>query len=145
MGGTLITLANQGHDVHIAYMTSGNIAVFDHDAERHTEYVSQFLELFELKDSATLQQLADIREQIGKKQSGGTDHDDVLAVKGLIRKTEAIAAAQEAGVPESRCHFLNLPFYRTGRGPQTADRHSGRANHSGIAEPTCPRSGLYGR
>ncbi len=114
MGGTLITLASQGHDVHIAYMTSGNIAVFDHDALRHTEYVAQFLELFGLHHAGTRQMLEQLREQISRKTPGDVDHENVLAVKALIRQTEALAAAREAGVPADRCHFLNLPFYRTG-------------------------------
>ncbi|MFV0445103.1 MAG: glucosamine-6-phosphate deaminase, partial [Planctomycetaceae bacterium] len=114
MGGTLITLAEQGHDVHIAYMTSGNIAVFDHDALRHVEFVSEFLEVFQLQTAATCQRLAEIHQQVELKKRGAHDLADSLAVKGLIRKTEAITAARTAGVPARKCHFLDLPFYQTG-------------------------------
>lgn len=114
MGGTLITLVEQGHQVHIAYMTSGNIAVFDHDALRHVNFVSEVLELFGLQTAETCQRLADVHQQIEFKKRGALDPADALAIKGLIRKTEAVAAAREAGVPRERCHFLDLPFYRTG-------------------------------
>ena len=53
MGGTLIRLVKQKHDVHIAYMTSGNIAVFDHDALRHIDYVNEYLRLFGLTTDAS--------------------------------------------------------------------------------------------
>lgn len=114
MGGTLITLVEQGHNVHVAYMTSGNIAVFDHDALRHVEFVSEFLELSGLQSAETCQRLADIHQQIEFKQRGSLDSTDALAIKGLIRKTEAVAAAREAGVSAPNCHFLDLPFYQTG-------------------------------
>lgn len=114
MGGTLITLAEQGHEVHVAYMTSGNIAVFDHDAIRHVDFVTEFLQMFGVTSNDVAQLEARIRAAIARKRPGEPDTDDVLKVKGLIRKTEAIAAAQTAGVPEARCHFLDMPFYQTG-------------------------------
>jgi glucosamine-6-phosphate deaminase len=105
MGGTVATLADQGHEVHIAYMTSGNIAVFDHDALRHIDYVNEFHKLFELHSESA----------IVSKQPADFDTDEVLNVKTLIRKTEATAAAKAVGVPEEKLHFLDLPFYRTGK------------------------------
>ncbi len=115
MGGTLITLADQGHDVHIAYMTSGNIAVFDHDALRHIDYVSEYLELFGLQTAHSLSLESHLRTAIGTRAPGATDDADVLKIKALIRQTEALQAALTAGVPAEKCHFLNLPFYRTGQ------------------------------
>jgi len=114
MGGTLVTLADQGHDVWIAYMTSGNIAVFDHDALRHIDYVRQFHELFGLVSEPSESLCNRLRAAILKKQSGERDVDDVLNIKSLIRKTEATAGAQIAGVPAEKLRFLDLPFYRTG-------------------------------
>ena len=114
MGGTFVTLAEQGHDVHVAYMTSGNIAVFDHDALRHIDYVGEFLELFGLDSSDSAAIEAHLRNAIVMRKPGDVDSPDVLKVKALIRQTEAIQAARTAGVPADRCHFLNLPFYRTG-------------------------------
>ncbi len=115
MGGTLITLADQGHDVHVAYMTSGNIAVFDHDALRHLDYVSEYLELFGLQTAHSLSLESHLRTAIGTRAPGATDDADVLKIKALIRQTEALQAALTAGVPAEKCHFLNLPFYRTGQ------------------------------
>jgi len=115
MGGTLCTLCDQGHEVHVAYQTSGNIAVFDHDALRHVDYVSEFLDLFGLQTPASMQLEQKIRQQVAQKPPGACDGPDVLKVKGLIRKTEAVAGAKIAGVPAERCHFLDLPFYQTGQ------------------------------
>ncbi|MCA9091111.1 MAG: glucosamine-6-phosphate deaminase [Planctomycetaceae bacterium] len=114
MGGTLITLAEQGHDVHVAYMTSGNIAVFDHDALRHVDYVCEFLDLFGANNPEMIQLEQHIKHLVANKQPGVPDAPDVLKVKGLIRKTEAVAAALTAGVKEECCHFLDMPFYQTG-------------------------------
>lgn len=114
MGGTLITLAEQGHDVHIAYMTSGNIAVFDHDALRHMDYVSRFHEIFGLSTEATEDLELQLRNDMEGKGPGEPDSERVLNVKGLIRETEAQAAAEASGVPADKLHFLDLPFYRTG-------------------------------
>lgn len=115
MGGTLINLADQGHDVWIAYMTSGNIAVFDHDALRHIEYVRQFHETFSLVSEPSDALCRRLRSDILKKQPGERDSEEVLNVKTLIRKTEATEGAQTAGVPPEKLYFLDLPFYRTGQ------------------------------
>lgn len=115
MGGTLITLADQGHEVYIAYMTSGNIAVFDHDALRHLDFVLEFHKLFHPDDHDVLQHLQDLKLSIENKNAGDLDTQEMLGIKGLIRKTEATAGAEVAGVPEERLRFLDLPFYRTGQ------------------------------
>jgi glucosamine-6-phosphate deaminase len=115
MGGTLCTLQDQGHDVHIAYMTSGNIAVFDHDALRHIDYVSEFHAIFGLNTESAQALCQKLHHDITTKQSGDFDTEEVLNVKTLIRKTEATAAAKTVGVVEEKLHFLELPFYRTGK------------------------------
>ncbi|WP_298869195.1 glucosamine-6-phosphate deaminase [uncultured Gimesia sp.] len=115
MGGTLITLADQGHEVYIAYMTSGNIAVFDHDALRHIDFVLEFHKLFHAEDEAVLTHLASLKESIENKNAGDLDTAEMLGVKGLIRKTEATAGAEVAGVSKECIRFLDLPFYRTGQ------------------------------
>lgn len=114
MGGTLINLVQQQQNIHIAYMTNGNIAVFDHDALRHINYVEELQETFELHSESAAEFYGKLRRDIAEKGPGDPDSANVLEVKSLIRKTEAIAAAETAGVPAEKCHFLDLPFYRTG-------------------------------
>ncbi len=114
MGGTLITMADQGHDVHIAYMTSGCIAVFDIDVLRHIDFVEELLQRYAADTQAASELIAKVRRDIAQKKPGEVDSPEVQFIKGLIRKTEAIAAAAVAGVPREKLHFLDLPFYRTG-------------------------------
>jgi len=117
MGGTLITMADQGHDVYIAYMTSGNIAVFDHDALRHIDFVEEYEAIFGLATDESRAFHTQCRDDIASKQPGDPDTDAILNIKGLIRKTEAITttAAIAAGVPEEKLRFLDMPFYQTGK------------------------------
>ena len=116
MGGTIIRLVEQGHKVHVAYMTSGNIAVFDHDARRFVDFVDEFLSAF--GSPAEQSSAGTVKERVYKfldaKKAGQPDSDDVLQVKGLIRATEARAAALACGIPPEQLEFLNLRFYRTG-------------------------------
>ena len=114
MGGTLIRLVEDGHEVHIAYMTSGNIAVFDHDAIRVADLVTEFNRLFEIDREKSEDVEQRVRASLADKRPGERDTEDVLRIKGLIRWSEAKAGAMVAGVDESRLHFLDLPFYRTG-------------------------------
>ena len=115
MGGTLIRLVDQGHEVHIAYQTSGNIAVFDDDALRHAEFVADFCQEFGVRSEEIERLESHVDEFLRRKQSGQVDSDEVQRIKGLIRRTEARAGARCCGVPGERLHFLNLPFYQTGR------------------------------
>ncbi len=115
MGGTLIRLQQQENDVHIAYMTSGNVAVFDYDALRFLNFVADFNQLFELEGPKSTELEKRISDLIASKKPGQIDPDEVLAIKGLVRKIEAVAGARAINVPETNCHFLDLPFYRTGK------------------------------
>ena len=114
MGGTLIRLVEQGHKVFVAYMTSGNIAVFDHDAWRFTDYAAAFNSLFEIDEKQTHQVKERVRNFLDKKVPGQSDTDDLLKIKSLIRETEARAAALACGIPPEQLEFMNLRFYRTG-------------------------------
>ena len=114
MGGTFLTLVNQGHEVHVAYMTGGNIAVRDDACLRHLDYVEESsLKLGGLHPD-TAARLKKCRADIRLKKPGDHDSADVLTLKGLIRKTEAANACELVGVPASRRYFLELPFYQTG-------------------------------
>jgi len=114
MGGTLIRLVEKGHKVFVAYMTSGNIAVFDHDAWRFTDYAAAFNSLFEIDEKQTHQVKERVRNFLDKKVPGQSDTDDLLKIKSLIRETEARAAALACGIPPEQLEFMNLRFYRTG-------------------------------
>jgi len=114
MGGTIIRMVEQGHKVHIAYMTSGNIAVFDHDAWRFTDYVCSFNELFGIGREQTDKLKQRVRNFLLTKKPGQPDTEDLLNIKKLIRETEARAGALAAGVPPEQLEFMDLRFYRTG-------------------------------
>jgi glucosamine-6-phosphate deaminase len=115
MGGTLLQLVADGHEVHVAYMTSGNIAVFDHDALRFADFVSEYNAIFELEQERAVQLETQVQEFLRTKKAGQLDSPAVQRIKSLIRKTEAKAAAGACGIPEEQLHFLDLPFYQTGR------------------------------
>jgi glucosamine-6-phosphate deaminase len=114
MGGSLIRLVDQGHEVHIAYMTSGNIAVFDHDAWRYTDFVDAFNRLFAVGPEQTAGVKERVQEFLSSKKPGQPDSEDLLRIKALIRQTEARAAALACGVPPEQLEFMDLRFYRTG-------------------------------
>jgi glucosamine-6-phosphate deaminase len=114
MGGTFLRLVEQGHEVHVAYQTSGNIAVTDDDARRFAEFSKDLCE--NLKDSGCemTNMYKEIESFLAKKKLGDPDIPSVRLIKGLIRKGEAAAASRFFGLPDEQIHFLNLPFYETG-------------------------------
>jgi len=114
MGGTLIRLIEDKHEVHIAYMTSGNIAVFDHDARRVAELVADYNHMFGIDQAQSGALAEQVRTAIHEKKPGQPDAESILQIKGLIRRSEARAAAIAIGCHDSNLHFLDLPFYRTG-------------------------------
>src|SRR6185437_2811649 len=114
MGGTIIRLLEQKHAVHVAYMTSGNIAVFDHDATRFIDFVVEFNRLFEIDKEHTERVQGRVHEFFASKRPGQPDIADVLDIKALIRRTEARAAALACGIPAEQTVFMDLRFYRTG-------------------------------
>lgn len=115
MGGTLIRLVDQGHEVHVAYQTSGNIAVFDDDAIRFCEFVADFNRAFDVDLGRTEQLESHIETFLKNKEAGQVDSYEVQTIKGLIRRGEARAGARACGLDADRTHFLDMPFYETGR------------------------------
>ena len=144
MGGTLWTLTDQGHDVHIAYMTSGNIAVFDHDALRHIDYVSEFHKIFGLNTEPAEALCQKLHHAITTKQSGDFDTEEVLNVKTLIRKTEATAAAKTVGRGRGEAPFPGASLLPHGKGLETADRRRGRRDHRQAPPRTAAGPNLRG-
>jgi glucosamine-6-phosphate deaminase len=114
MGGTLIRLSQQKHKVHVAYMTSGNIAVFDHDAWRFTDFVAEFHRLFGVERADTDTVKNRVQDFLRSKKPGQPDSEDLLKIKTLIRRTEARASATVCGIPLEQLTFMDLRFYRTG-------------------------------
>lgn len=114
MGGTLRRLVDQKHDVHIAYETSGNIAVNDEEVLRFMMFVKGYHEIHKSKDAALDAKNDEIIEAIAQKKDGEMDTADVRELKGLIRRGEARLADRYMGVKSDNIHFLNLPFYETG-------------------------------
>jgi glucosamine-6-phosphate deaminase len=115
MGGTFIRLVDQGHDVHVAYQTSGNTAVWDDDVLRYMEFAIDFEQSID-EDNTKLKGLyEDMRTFLANKQPNEIDTIEIRDVKGFIRKTEAISGARYAGLNDDHIHFQALPFYETGK------------------------------
>ncbi|WP_316802269.1 glucosamine-6-phosphate deaminase [Pedobacter nototheniae] len=115
MGGTFIRLVDQKHDVHVAYQTSGNTAVWDDDALRFVEFNVDFTEKMGM-DNAKLKELYhNMRTFIEQKKPNQVDTPEIQTVKGLIRKGEAIAGARYCGLDDDHIHFMALPFYESGK------------------------------
>ena len=110
MGGTLLRLVDQKHEVHIAYQTSGNIAVFDDEVIRFLDFATDI----EKDDEQLQKRFKNVRQFLNHKKPGQIDSPEIQEYKGLIRKGEALAACRYCGVSENNAHFLNLPFYETG-------------------------------
>lgn len=116
MGGTIRRLVEQKHEVHLAYETSGNIAVGDEEVIRFLHFINGFNQIFNNStDKVITDKYADIRKFLDKKKDGDIDSRDILTIKGLIRRGEARTACTYNKIPLERVHFLDLPFYETGR------------------------------
>lgn len=116
MGGTLRRLVQQGHEVHVAYETSGNIAVGDEEVTRFMHFINGFNQLFaDSKDEVIVKKYAEIKEFFANKKESDMDSREILTIKGLIRRGEARTACTYNNIPLKRCHFLDLPFYETGK------------------------------
>ena len=123
MGGTIRRLVEQKHAVHVAYETSGNIAVGDEEVIRFLHFINGFNQIFNnSEDKVVVDKYAEIRKFLKEKKDGDIDTRDILTIKGLIRRGEARTACTYNNIPLDHCHFLDLPFYETGRiqkGPLT--------------------------
>ena len=115
MGGTFIRLVDQGHDVHVAYQTSGNTAVWDTDVLRYVEFAIDFNK--SIGENADILQSVyeEMREFFKKKKPNEVDLEKIRNVKAFIRKSEAYAGARYAGLRDENIHFMALPFYETGK------------------------------
>src|SRR5690606_33007304 len=114
MGGTFMRLQNQGHEVHVAYQTSGNIAVADDEALRFSDFVIDYNRSFGLDNKKSIEIYKKATKFIRNKKTSEIDIEEVRKIKGLIRRSEARATAYYVGLTDDQIHFNDLPFYETG-------------------------------
>lgn len=115
MGGLLRKLAENGNRVTVAYMTSGNIAVFDHEIRRYLDFMRRTAGVMQLGDREALEAvLHGVEDELARKEPGEGDPVVVQHLKRVIRESEAVAAIQALGLSSDCARFLNLPFYQTG-------------------------------
>ncbi|MHA8075964.1 glucosamine-6-phosphate deaminase [Aquirufa sp. TARAVU-A1A] len=114
MGGTFQRLHDQGHDVHIVYQTSGNIAVADDEALRFAEFVVDFNEKFESSNAKANKIYKEAVKFLKNKKDSELDIPAVREIKGLIRQGEAKNTCRFVGIKKENAHFLHMPFYETG-------------------------------
>lgn len=116
MGGTFQRLVNQGHEVHVAYQTSGNIAVGDEEVIRYASVFKHFVKEFDpenAKARATVNEI--LKFLMETKTSEDIDTPEARFLKGRIRREEAMSAVRYVGLQAGNVHYLDLPFYETGR------------------------------
>lgn len=114
MGGTFMRLHDQGHEVHVAYQTSGNIAVTDEFVTRFIDFAVGFEEISGSDNTKSKSILAEAQQFIAGKKKNDLDTPMIRSIKGLIRRGEAAATCRYVGLKEGQWHFMNLPFYETG-------------------------------
>lgn len=114
MGGTFMRLHDQGHEVHVAYQTSGNIAVTDEFVTRFIDFAVGFEAMFDIDDTKSKKILDEAISFLGSKTTTDKDTAEIRAIKGLIRRCEAKATCKYVGLSDDQIHFQNLPFYETG-------------------------------
>lgn len=115
MGGTMQKLIEHKNRVDVAYMTNGNLAVFDEDALRHLEFILRIGDSLGARDAKSSRAISSLMEFLHAKRIGEIDTPGVQDVKRVIRESEAIAAIETLGIGREHAHFLNLPFYQTGK------------------------------
>ena len=114
MGGTFQRLVDQGHEVHVGYQTSGNIAVFDDDVIRYVDFYREMDDKYNLSNTESDEFYKKVTDFIDTKKPGQIDSPEVKSIKGLIRMAEARAGCRYVGIPDENAHFMNMPFYETG-------------------------------
>src|SRR5262249_34551828 len=115
MGGMLRKLVLNENAITVAYMTSGNIAVFDHDVRRYLDFLERLAVERSLAPDAVKRMAEGINRALASKAPGEPDIGEVLDLKRMIRESEAVSGIETLGLPRSAARFLNLPFYRTGQ------------------------------
>ncbi|HVT39561.1 MAG TPA: glucosamine-6-phosphate deaminase, partial [Gemmatimonadaceae bacterium] len=115
MGGILRKLVLNRNEITIAYMTSGNIAVFDHDVRRYVDFLERLAHDRGVGSEQVRELAARVRAFLARKQPGDVDIPEIQDIKRIIREAEAVSGLETVGLAEKHARFLNLPFYQTGR------------------------------
>jgi len=114
-GGILYKLHLNHNDIVVAYQTSGNIAVFDHDVRRYLDFLRRTSHEFRIDGKNLAALIAEVEDFLARKQPGEVDIEAVQKLKRTIRETEAVSAIESLGLRPEQARFLNLPFYQTGK------------------------------
>jgi glucosamine-6-phosphate deaminase len=138
MGGILRKLRENGNTITVAYMTSGNIAVFDHDVRRHLDFVERAAPAMGLDPRRALEVRQDVESAFTAKLPGQVDTRLVQDLKQAVRESEAVSALEAVGLPRGAARFLNLPFYRTGEVRKRPVGEEDVAIVHGLLEATTP-------
>ncbi|HEY8256567.1 MAG TPA: glucosamine-6-phosphate deaminase [Gemmatimonadales bacterium] len=115
MGGILHKLVQNGNELIIAYMTSGNLAVFDHDVRRHLDFLRRLAREGRVHSESVGRLGARLDEFLATKRPGDVDIEEVQDIKRMIRESEAVAGVRTLGLDDRAARFLDLPFYQTGK------------------------------
>jgi glucosamine-6-phosphate deaminase len=115
MGGILRKLVENDNDIVVAYMTSGNIAVFDHDVRRYIDFIERLAGEGRIEQAKVESLAAKVEECLDRKTPGEIDIPEVQDIKRIIREAEAVSGIETLGLPRNAARFLNLPFYQTGK------------------------------
>jgi glucosamine-6-phosphate deaminase len=115
MGGILRKLVENENEIIVAYMTSGNIAVFDHDVRRYIDFMERMGDESKVQREAVDKLAKKVFESFAKKHAGDVDIPEVQDIKRIIRESEAVSGIETLGLSRSAARFLNLPFYQTGK------------------------------
>ena len=116
MGGTLRKIHENDNDIVVAYMTSGNIAVFDHEVRRYLDFICRFVNDRKLMQNGDFAGVVNLMERsLQEKAPGEVDIPEVQDIKREIREAEAVSGVEALGIRREACRFLNLPFYQTGK------------------------------
>jgi glucosamine-6-phosphate deaminase len=115
MGGILRKLVENENAITVAYMTSGNLAVFDHDVRRHLDFLGRVAGGQGIAERAVTQLVNRVENFLDAKRAGDVDIEEVRDVKRMIRESEAVAGLRTLGLEEGAARFLDLPFYQTGK------------------------------
>jgi glucosamine-6-phosphate deaminase len=115
MGGILRKLVENENSITVAYMTSGNLAVFDHDVRRHLDFLGRVAGEQGIAERAVTQLVSRVEEFLATKRPGDVDIEEVRDIKRMIRESEAVAGLRTLGLGEGAARFLDLPFYQTGK------------------------------